>query len=103
MQLHPKRRLEIVIERPLLRRLETILKGLPATGYTVLPVLSGRGHEGDWQAAGAVGDAGQMVAAVCIVDPSALDAVLAAVFPLVERQIGIVSVSDVAVVRSEHF
>ena len=103
MQLHPKKRLEIVIERPLLRRLETILKGLPATGYTVLPVLSGRGHEGAWEAAGAVGDAGQMVAAVCIVDASALDTVLAVVFPLVERQIGIVSVSDVAVVRGKHF
>ncbi len=103
MQLHQKKRVEIVIERPLLRRLETILSSLPATGYTVLPVLSGQGHEGAWESAGAVGDAGQMVTAVCIVDPATLDAVLTAVFPLVERQIGILSVSDVSVVRSEHF
>ena len=103
MQLHSKKRLEIMMERPLLRRLETILSGLPALGYTILPVLSGRGHDGAWEAAGAVGDAGQMVAAVCIVDESAMDAVLAAVWPLVKRQIGIVSISDVAVVRAEHF
>ena len=76
---------------------------MPVTGYTVIPVLSGRGHEGARDADGAVGDAGQMASAVCIADASALDVILDALFPLVKRQIGIVSVGDVCVVRDHHF
>ena len=39
----------------------------------------------------------------CIVDPGLLDPVLQAVFAIVSRQVGLVSVSDVEVVRPDRF
>ena len=44
-----------------------------------------------------------MVAIVCIVDPARLDGILTQIYAVIERQIGIVSVSDVEVVRADHF
>ncbi|MDT4743414.1 hypothetical protein [Bradyrhizobium sp. WYCCWR 12699] len=44
-----------------------------------------------------------MFALWCIVDAARLDALLRAVFAIVARQVGLVSVSDVQVVRPERF
>lgn len=44
-----------------------------------------------------------MVMVVCITDPARLDPVLDEVYDVVAPQIGIVSVSDVQVIRAEHF
>ena len=44
-----------------------------------------------------------MAAIVCIVDAGKVDAVLDEVFAVVRKQIGLVTVSDVSVVRPERF
>ncbi len=44
-----------------------------------------------------------MPAAFCIVDPTRLDSLLTLIYAAIERQIGIVSVSDVEVVRPDRF
>jgi hypothetical protein len=44
-----------------------------------------------------------MVAVVCITDPARVQDVLEAVYAIVSRQIGIVSVCDVEVIRKDHF
>ena len=62
-----------------------------------------RGQEGTWQRDGIVGNAGRMIAIVCILNAVRLDELLTAIYAAIEHQIGIVSVSDVDVVRSEHF
>lgn len=103
MQTHPKKRIEIVVEAPVLGRLLSVLDDLEVTGYTVVPALAGRGRDGSWRREGLVGDAGRMVVVFCIVDAQRVDAVLDPVFKLVSRQIGIVSLSDVAVIRPDHF
>ena len=73
------------------------------TGYTVLPALAGRGMSSDWQRDDAFGDTARIVSVVCITDPSREEDVLLATKDIVERFIGIVSVCDVEVLRSEHF
>lgn len=103
MQTHPKKRIDLIIEAPLLRRVAERFDKAGVTGYSVLPVIAGRGQSGAWSAGGQVGDAGQMVAIVCIIDAGKVDAVLDEVFAVVRRQIGFVAVSDVAVVRPERF
>lgn len=103
MKTHPKKRIEIVVEAPVLGRLLTVLDDLAVTGYTVMPALAGRGREGSWRREGQVSDTGRMMVVFCIVDAQRVDAVLEPVFKLVSRQIGIVTVSDVAVIRPEHF
>jgi nitrogen regulatory protein PII len=103
VQTHLKKRVEIVVEAPALRRLVDRLDAAAVTGYTVIPALAGRGRDGSWRGEGLAGDAGRMVMVVCITDPSKVDAVLETAYAVVQRQIGIVTVSDVQVIRAEHF
>ncbi|MFZ5740069.1 MAG: P-II family nitrogen regulator [Pseudomonadota bacterium] len=103
MQTHLKKRVEIFIEAPLLRRVVARFDSLRVSGYSVLPVLAGNGHEGRWEANGLVGDAGKMMAVICILDPADLPLLLDGIYPIVQRQIGILAISDVEVVRNAHF
>lgn len=103
MKTYPKKRIDIMVEAPLMRRMLTLLDENGVTGYTVLQAHAGRGQDGSWHRDGMVGRAGAVVQIFCIVDESRVDAVLEAVFKLVSRQIGIVTLSDVQVIRPEHF
>ena len=100
---HKKKRIEVMIEAPALSRITEVLDRLDATGYTVLPALAGRGLSGSWRRDDAFGDAARIVSVVCITDPSRVEGLLLAIRDVVERYIGIVSVCDVEVIRSEHF
>ncbi|MCO8144767.1 DUF190 domain-containing protein [Rhodovulum tesquicola] len=103
MQTHAAKRVEIIIEAPMERRLTAALREAGVTGYTVLPVLGGTGRSGPWSREGQVGRAGGMVAVVCLIRPERLDALLDAAFAVVERHIGVVSVTDCQVLRAERF
>jgi nitrogen regulatory protein PII len=102
MQTHKAKRIEIVIEAPLERRLKDALKTADITGYTILPVLGGSGRSGGWSREGQLGRAG-MVCFVCIIRPDRLDGLLAAAFEVVEAHIGVVTVTDCEVLRAERF
>ncbi len=103
LKTHEKKRIEIMIEAAALYRIIEVLDRFGVTGYTVLPALAGRGMSGDWQRDDAFGDTARIVSVVCITDPSKEEDVLLATKDIVERYIGIVSVCDVKVLRSEHF
>ena len=100
MEKHSAKRVEIVIEKPLEGRLLDALTNAGVKGYTVLPVLGGSGRSGSWTREGQVGRAG-MVVVVCLIKPERLDPLLDAVFAVVERHIGVVSVTDAIVLRAE--
>jgi PII-like signaling protein len=99
---HPKKKLEIIIEAPMLNRLLDLLDRLAVTGYTVLPAVAGRGRDGSWRE-GQLTEAGRMVMVICITSEERIPQVLEPVYRLLARQIGIVTVSDVMVVRKDHF
>lgn len=103
MKTYPKKRIDIMVEAPLLNRVLAILDEQNVGGYTVLQALAGRGADGSWHQDGLVGRVGSVVQVFCIVDESRLDATLEPLFKVVSRQIGIVTVSDIAVIRPEHF
>ncbi|MEM0987665.1 MAG: transcriptional regulator [Pseudomonadota bacterium] len=103
MQTHPAKRVEIIIESPMERRLRAALEEADITGYTVLPVLGGSGRSGGWSREGQIGRAGGMVAVVCIVRADRVDGLLDAAFAVLERHIGVVSVTDCEVLRAERF
>lgn len=84
-------------------RITELLDHHDVFGYTIYHAQGGRGQEGTWQRDGIVGEAGRMATIVCIVDESHLDTLFEAVYGAIAQQIGIVSVSDVDVVRSERF
>ena len=102
MQTHDAKRVEIIIEAPMEGRLLAALEKAGVTGFTVLPVLGGSGRSGGWSREGQVGRAG-MVAVICLVRPDRLDGLLEAAFAVVERHIGVVSVTDAQVMRADRF
>lgn len=102
MQMHTAKRVEIVIEKPLESRLTQALDDAGVTGYTIVPVRGGSGRSGPWTREGQVGRAG-MVMVVCLIRPERLDALLESAFAVVERHIGVVSVTDAQVLRAERF
>ena len=103
MELHSKKRLEIIIEAPVLRKLIRVLEQGGAQGYTVVPALAGSGKEGGWSREGEITDAGRQVMVISIVDGSHVPGLVEAIRGLIARHVGILSVSDVEVVRKEHF
>ncbi|MFN3937085.1 MAG: P-II family nitrogen regulator [Gemmobacter sp.] len=102
MQTHTAKRVEIIIEAPMERRLTDALVEAGVTGYTILPVLGGSGRSGQWSREGQVGRSG-MVAVICLIRPERLDSLLKAAFAVVERHMGVVSVTDAEVLRAERF
>lgn len=102
MQTHPAKRVEITIEAPMERRLRQALEDADITGYTILPVLGGSGRSGAWSREGQIGLSG-MVQFVCIIREDRLDTLLDAAFAVVEKQIGVVCVTNAQVLRAERF
>lgn len=103
MQMHDARRVEIIIEAVMERRLTRILTEAGVTGFTVLPVSGGSGKSGEWTREGQVSAAGGMVAVICLIRPERLDLLLEAVMPVLTRHIGVVSVTEAKVMRAERF
>jgi len=103
MKTYPKKRIEIIIEAPLSRRMTEQLDRAGVSGYSVLPLTGGKGLSGSWSADGQISQASEMVAIICITDADLADEVLAQVFSIVSRQLGIVSMADVVVLRPDHF
>ncbi len=103
MQTHKAKRVEITIEAVMQSRLTDALKDAGVTGYTILPVLGGSGRSGEWSRAGQVSRAQGMAQVICIIQPERLDALLEGAFAVVERHIGVVTVTDCDVLRAERF
>ena len=98
-----RKRVEIIIERMAERRACTILEEVGVTGYTVLPAMAGYGR--GWRRARDVdiSDASDMVMIVSISDEQTVMAACARLMTLLSRQMGVLSVSDVSVMRPERF
>jgi hypothetical protein len=100
---HLKKRIDIVVEAPLMRTLVGTLDRAHVPGYSVLPVVEGRGLQNAWHSQGQVGNATNMMAVLCVVDPAHADEVIDAVFAVIQDRIGFVTLSDVFVLRPERF
>ncbi|MCW1951784.1 MAG: DUF190 domain-containing protein [Octadecabacter sp.] len=103
MQTHQAKRVVITIEAIMQRRLTDALEEAGVTGYSILPVLGGSGRSGAWSRDGQVSRASGMVQVVCIIKPERLDGLLEAAFEVVDKHIGVVTISDVEVLRAERF
>jgi nitrogen regulatory protein PII len=103
MKTHPAKRIEIVIEAPMQKRLTNALNDAGVSGYTVLPVRGGGGRSGNWTREGQVSRANGMVMIVCIVREELMQQALEKAFSIVEKHIGVVSITDCDVLRAELF
>ena len=103
MKTHPKKRIDIIFEVPLTQRIIDRLEQAKVSGYSVMPIIAGRGHDSSWTADGQISNATKMVSIVCITDASKVDDLLDSVLGAISNQIGFVTISDVSVVRPERF
>ena len=69
----------------------------------MLPVLGGSGRSGNWSRDDTVSRGGGMVQVICIIRPEKLDRMLEAAFEVVDRHIGVVTISDCQVLRADRF
>lgn len=100
---HPKKRLSIIIEAPFMNRLLDMLDELDVQGYTVVPALAGKGRHGAWRRDSLSSDAGRMVQVLIVLDEEKVLPILTAIREVLDRQIGIVTIMDVEVLRPELF
>ena len=103
MEMHKAKRVAVIIEAIMQRRLTDAMIKADVTGFSILPVLGGSGRSGDWSREGQISRGTGMVQVVCIVSPDKLDLMLEKVFPVVEKHIGVIAVSDCEVMRAERF
>jgi nitrogen regulatory protein PII len=103
MHTYPKKRIDVIVEAPLMRRIIDQFDQANVSGYSVMPIMAGRGHDSSWTADGQISNATQMVAIVCITDASKVDDLIDSVFGVISHQIGFVTISDVCVLRPERF
>jgi nitrogen regulatory protein PII len=92
--LNTMKRLEIVLEREQLPAVQRVLAE-HATGYTVLPEVTGFGHHGEHE--------DDIVLVMAVVTRDHIDPILDQLLPLLHTCSGNVLLSDVQVMRGEYF
>jgi hypothetical protein len=103
MQTHKAKRVVITIEKIMLSRLTDAIEKADVSGYSILPVFGGSGRSGAWTREDNIGRGDGMVQVVCIIKPGRLDALLDSAFEVVDRHIGVVTITDCEVLRAERF
>lgn len=90
----PCKRIEIVIEQPMARRMEQQLEKLGAPGFTMVPRASGRGDRGIRRADEPTGTSTNCVFLVACDDEDTVQRIVNGIRPLLSRSGGICLVSD---------
>jgi PII-like signaling protein len=102
MQLHPKKRIEIVVEASCAPSILEMIEAAGAKGYTVLQDVSGKGNRGVRDDSHLT-DVFRNVLIIVIATEEIAHEIINNSQPLLENYAGIVTMSDVDVVRDEHF
>lgn len=102
MQMTARKRIEIIVEAVQVEAVTGLLDRLGAKGWTVLPVLSGRGRTG-LRRSGELSGILDNVLVLCVASERVAEAVLEAREELLGARPAIVSVSDCMVLRAERF
>jgi PII-like signaling protein len=100
---HRKRRLELIIERMALARACNILEEAGMPGYTVLGATAGRGRSTEWQREGDPSSSQEMAVVISISDETRIEQALRELHRLVDAHIGVLSITDVEVLRPDRF
>jgi PII-like signaling protein len=103
MDVHAKRRIELIIERMAYKRACRVLEQAGMTGYTVLPSMAGFGGGNRWSRDADISAASDMVVIISIGDVERVDEALEQIANILGAHIGVVSVSDVNVLRPDRF
>jgi nitrogen regulatory protein PII len=100
--MHNRKRIEIVVERVRADDVTALLDRLGATGWTMLPVIAGRGRQGV-RRGGDLSGVLDNVVIICITSEAVTARVLEANDELLGARPAIVSITDCTVLRADHF
>lgn len=102
VELHRRKKIEVIIETPARPLLIDVLNRAGSPGYTMIPAIGGRGLRSAWDR-NQLMDAANQVIIVTIVSAEAAETIMAEVGKLLEDYRGVVTVSDVEVLRGGRF
>ncbi len=100
--MHARKRIEIVVEAVRAEAVTDLLDRLGATGWTILPVVAGRGRQGI-RRGGDVGGVDDNVVVLCITSETVATRVVESQAELLGARPAIVSITDCLVLRADHF
>ncbi len=99
----PRKKIEILIDRPLMKRLRQITKDVEISGYTVFNAIGGEGGQGRWRDDQVTGGAGSKVLFMSILNDEKATEFLTAIEPLLDEYGLLVAISTVEVIRADRF
>lgn len=102
METFRRKRLEIIVEAPMLEALERILGEIGVSGYTVLAGREGSGSGGRWIEEGFTSALEKRVV-IAVTTAETADKVFTRLKTFFQRYSGVVFASDVDVMRGEKF
>lgn len=103
MILHPKKKIELIIEKPALKRACRILEDAGVTGYTYFKALGGYGNRNRWQRGTDISASRDMILIVSITDQEICQKAVEKLGKLIGDHIGLLDVSDTSVLRKDKF
>ncbi len=96
-----RKRIEILADTPLVRRVTDAIDRASITGWTVLPVQSGSGREGAWREERVLGTDKSLILTIASQDKAAVLAESLA--PILSSHSLLLTMWDVEVIRGERF
>lgn len=101
--MNQRKRIELIIERMAYKRAGRIFESVDVSGYTVVPALAGYGNGNKWQRDQDISGSRDMVMMVSICDAETAEKALEQISSLLGEHVGVVTISDVTVLRPERF
>ena len=102
VQTVPRKRIEILVDTPLVPRVVTLLKAVDISGWSLIHVDSGGGRTGEWQQDDVTGASAKTIV-LAIASDIKTDELIDAIAPLLDSYGMLLTVGDVQVVRGERF
>ncbi len=97
-----RKRIEILVDTPLVPRIVAHLKAVDISGWSLIHVDSGGGRDGEWQQDDVTGASAKTIVLV-IASEAKASALIDAIAPLLDSYRMLLTVGDVQVVRGERF
>ncbi|MBJ7389038.1 MAG: transcriptional regulator [Sphingomonadaceae bacterium] len=102
IQTVPRKRIEILVDTPLVPRIVGKLKAVDISGWSLIHVDSGGGRAGEWQHDDVTGASAKTIV-LAIASDTKTELLIDAIAPLLDSYGMLLTVGDVQVVRGERF
>lgn len=97
-----RKRIEILVDTPLVPRIVAQLKAVDISGWSLIHVDSGGGRAGEWQQDDVTGASAKTII-LAIASEAKMEALMDVIAPLLDSYRMLLTVGDVQVVRGERF